>query len=97
MVNLSASFLTAGQGVRVTGGVTNLPNKAILISGFADLQGSSIADGTYGRPREWYLTVRYSFRACRTEGAMHFPTIAWFVEALSYEVAKLGARRGGKR
>src|SRR3546814_6850706 len=24
MVNLSASFLTAGQGVRVTGGVTNL-------------------------------------------------------------------------
>src|SRR3546814_4898421 len=53
MVNLSASFLTAGQGVRVTGGVTNLTNKAILMSGFADLQGSSIADGTYGRPREW--------------------------------------------
>src|SRR3546814_2507415 len=52
MVNLSASFLTAGQGVRVTGGVTNLTNKAILMSGFADLQGSSIADGTYGRPRE---------------------------------------------
>src|SRR3546814_10684400 len=44
MVNLSASFLTAGQGVRVTGGVTNLTNKAILMSGFADLQGSSIAD-----------------------------------------------------
>src|SRR3546814_17936125 len=68
MVNLSASFLTAGQGVRVTGGVTNLTNKAILMSGFADLQGSSIADGTYGRPREWYLTVRYSFLAFRTEG-----------------------------
>src|SRR3546814_7591043 len=41
MVNLSASFLTAGQGVRVTGGVTNLTNKAILMSGFADLQGRS--------------------------------------------------------
>src|SRR3546814_2383022 len=38
MVNLSASFLTAGQGVRVTGGVNNTTNKAIPITGLADLQ-----------------------------------------------------------
>src|SRR3546814_2390572 len=61
MVNLSASFLTAGQGVRVTGGVTNLTNQAILMSGFDDLQGATHADGTYAHQPEWYLKVRYSF------------------------------------
>ncbi|EZP83971.1 TonB-dependent receptor-like protein [Novosphingobium resinovorum] len=61
MVNLSASFETANEAIRLTGGVTNLTNEAVLMSGFADLQGSSIADGTYGRPREWYVTMRYSF------------------------------------
>lgn len=61
MVNASASFQTASERVRITGGVTNLTDKAVLMSGFADLQGSSFADGTYGRPREWYLTVRYSY------------------------------------
>src|SRR3546814_17921433 len=66
MVNLSASFLTAGQGVRVTGGVTNLTNKAILMSGFADLQGSSIADGTYGRRSEERRGGKEVVSTCRS-------------------------------
>src|SRR3546814_14678734 len=65
MVNLSASFLTAGQGVRVTGGVTHLTNKAILMSGFADLTGPSIPDGTRARPPQWYLTAPQLFCARR--------------------------------
>jgi len=42
-------------------GVTNLTNKAYLLSGFADLAGSSLADGVYARPCEWFLSVRRSF------------------------------------
>ncbi|ATE63636.1 TonB-dependent receptor [Rhizorhabdus dicambivorans] len=61
MVNVLATFETASKAVRVTGGITNLTDKAVLMSGFADLQGSSLADGTYGRPREWYLSIRYSY------------------------------------
>src|SRR3546814_13824607 len=61
MVNLSASFLTDGQGVRVTGGVTNLTKKTLLMTGLDDHHGSSISAGPYGRPREWYMTVCYYF------------------------------------
>ncbi|MBJ7437790.1 MAG: TonB-dependent receptor [Sphingopyxis sp.] len=59
--NLAATFETLDEHWRITAGVTNVTDKAYLASGFADLRNSSFADGVYGRPREWYLTARYSF------------------------------------
>ncbi|TAL01420.1 MAG: TonB-dependent receptor [Rhodospirillaceae bacterium] len=61
VVNASVAFLTMSEDWRLTVGVTNLTNKAYLVSGFADLRNSSFADGVYARPREWYATLRYSF------------------------------------
>lgn len=61
VVNVSAAFLTVDRHWRLTVGVTNLTDKAYLVSGFADLRNSSFADGVYARPREWYATIRYSF------------------------------------
>lgn len=61
VVNMSATFQTLDRHWKFTGGVTNLTDKAYLVSGFADMRNSSFADGVYARPREWYATLRYSF------------------------------------
>src|SRR3546814_15118600 len=49
MVNLSASFLTAGHGVRVTGGFTHLTNTAHLMSGFPALPRSPFPHRTHAQ------------------------------------------------
>jgi len=40
---------------------TNLTDERYKVTGFADLPTQSIAEASFGRPREWSLTARYSF------------------------------------
>jgi iron complex outermembrane receptor protein len=60
IVNSSIAYVTADRGLRVALGVTNLFDKQYLLSG-AFNGAAGVAEGTYARPREWYLSVKKEF------------------------------------
>lgn len=60
MVNASIAFNDEQKRLGVTIGIKNLTKTIYLGSGYADSFGG-ITEGVYGRPREWYLSAKYSF------------------------------------
>jgi iron complex outermembrane receptor protein len=60
LLNASVGWSDNQDLWRVAVGGTNLTDRIYLVSG-AFNGAAGVADGTYGRPREWYLTVRRSF------------------------------------
>jgi iron complex outermembrane recepter protein len=60
LVNASIAFNDRTERWGVTVGVKNLTKEIYLGSGYADSFGG-ITEGVYGRPREWYLSAKYSF------------------------------------
>lgn len=45
----------------LSAGVTNLTNERYLLGGYSDLQQTGATTGTYSRPREWFLKLRYRY------------------------------------
>lgn len=41
--------------------VTNITDERYLVGGFSDLAATVFTNGTFARPREWYLSVQRSF------------------------------------
>lgn len=60
LVNASIAFNDEKKVWGLTLGVKNLTKEVYLGSGYADSFGG-IVEGVYGRPREWYLSAKYSF------------------------------------
>ena len=60
LVNASIAFEDETEHWLVTAGVKNLTKEIYLGSGYADSFGG-ILEGVYGRPREWFLSAKYSF------------------------------------
>ncbi len=46
---------------KVSAGVTNLTNERYLLGGYSDLQQTGATTGTFSRPREWFLKLRYRY------------------------------------
>ncbi|WOF43012.1 TonB-dependent receptor [Sphingopyxis indica] len=61
LLNANLTYVDPSEKWRVALGVTNLTNRHYLVGGFSDLPATGFVDGTYARPREWYLTVRRNF------------------------------------
>ncbi|MFV3075523.1 TonB-dependent receptor [Niveispirillum fermenti] len=60
LLNASIAYETGDGSWRVTLGGRNLTDERYLTSaGYSDAAG--VAEGVYARPREWYLSARYSF------------------------------------
>ena len=61
--HLINTSLTAkmGDGMSVTAGVTNLTDKAYILSGYTDFAFTGQSQASYARPREWYLRLKASF------------------------------------
>lgn len=60
LVNISAE-LVVNENLSFSTGVTNLTKTKYFSVGYADLTGSGGANAIVGRPREWFLSARYSF------------------------------------
>ncbi|MGD9710931.1 MAG: TonB-dependent receptor [Thermomicrobiales bacterium] len=60
LVNASVNFTDESKAWGLTLGVKNLTKEVYLGSGYADSFGG-IVEGVYGRPREWFLSGKYSF------------------------------------
>ncbi|MFZ5706107.1 MAG: TonB-dependent receptor [Pseudomonadota bacterium] len=60
LVNASIAYSDADKRWGVTVGVKNLTKEVYLGSGYADSFGG-VVEGVYGRPREWFLSARYTF------------------------------------
>jgi iron complex outermembrane receptor protein len=60
LLNASLSWSDPGDVWRVSVGGTNLTDRIYLVSG-AFNGAAGLAEGTYGRPREWYASVRLKF------------------------------------
>jgi len=56
-VNASLTFKPESERWDVSFGVKNLTDERYIVSGFRQ-PGAGVLDGTYSRPREWYLTFR---------------------------------------
>lgn len=56
-VNASLTFKAESDLWDVSFGVKNLTDERYIVSGFRQ-PGAGVIDGTYSRPREWYLTFR---------------------------------------
>ncbi|MEX6725496.1 TonB-dependent receptor [Parapedomonas caeni] len=61
LFNASATFTAADEHWSATFGATNLTNKKYLLSGYQDLAAASAVEGTFSRPREWYLKLKYQY------------------------------------
>lgn len=61
LFNASVIYTHMTTGWKVAAGVTNIGDEEYLVTGRADLTTSGIVDGTYARPREWYVTLSFSF------------------------------------
>ena len=61
LVDVHLTYRTPKQDFQVSAFVTNLTNKAYLISGLSSLPSLGIVDGIYARPREWGLSVTKKF------------------------------------
>lgn len=60
MLDASITYEAPGGDWALTGGVTNILDERVLVSGAANL-GAGIIFGTYNRPREWYLRLGFDF------------------------------------
>lgn len=60
LLNASITFNDEAQHWGVTLGVKNITKEVYLGSGYAD-SFAGIVEGVYGRPREWYLSAKYTF------------------------------------
>lgn len=60
LVNASIAFNDEQKALGITLGIKNLTKALYLGSGYVDSFGG-ITEGVYGRPREWYLSAKYSF------------------------------------
>jgi len=60
LLNTAISYTSENEAYVLTLGVKNLTKELYLVSGYTDALGG-ITEGVYGRPREWYLTVRGKF------------------------------------
>ena len=56
--NASLTYKMANSGLELQAGVTNLTDKRIVVSGFSNAE--AVYSGVFSRPREWFLTLRYS-------------------------------------
>lgn len=61
MVNARIEFEPAETNLRISLFGTNLSDKRYLVNGAAALGSIGLADGQYGRPREWGLEVDFRF------------------------------------
>lgn len=61
LFNVSVVFQPEIARVRFSAGVNNLTDKRYLVGGFSDLAATGFVDGTYARPREYYLSARLTF------------------------------------
>ncbi len=61
LVNLTSIFNDASGHWSFSGGATNLTNRKYLLSGLDQLASVGIAEGTYSRPREWFLSAHYDY------------------------------------
>ncbi len=61
LFNGSVVFEDQAGRYKVSAGVTNLTDERYLVGGFSDLAATGFVDGTYARPREWYLAARFNF------------------------------------
>jgi iron complex outermembrane receptor protein len=60
LLNASIAYVPSGADWRVSGGITNLTKERYFTAGlFTGAAG--VADVIYGRPREWYLSVKKEF------------------------------------
>jgi iron complex outermembrane recepter protein len=59
LVNASVGYRSAEGNWDLTLGGTNLTDDRYLVTGQAQIAGGQIY-GTYNRPREWYLTLRFN-------------------------------------
>jgi iron complex outermembrane receptor protein len=60
LLNASIAFNDEARHWGVTLGVKNITKEVYLGSGFAD-SFAGMVEGVYGRPREWYLSAKYTF------------------------------------
>jgi iron complex outermembrane receptor protein len=60
LVNAAIAYTDPTEKWGATLGVKNLTKEVYLSSGYADSFGG-VTEGVYGRPREWYLSARFSF------------------------------------
>lgn len=60
LLNATATYSHPGDQWSLVAGVRNITDERYLISGF-DQPGVGFTEGTYARPREWFLTVRLSY------------------------------------
>ena len=60
LFNASISFDSADEAWRIIAGIKNLSDERYLISG-AFSANTGVVEGTYARPREWFLSVKRSF------------------------------------
>jgi iron complex outermembrane receptor protein len=58
LVNANVAFTTQSGKFSVVAGVTNLTDERVIQSGYSNLDFDSFSEVTYGRPREWFLTLR---------------------------------------
>lgn len=56
--NGSLTFRPSNENWEVALGAKNITDERYIVSGFRQV-GAGVIDGTYSRPREWYLTFRY--------------------------------------
>lgn len=61
VVNISATYQMVDRGWSLTAGITNLTDERYLQSGHQDLANVSTVNGSYSRPREWFVRGRYVF------------------------------------
>ncbi|MBL4869471.1 MAG: TonB-dependent receptor [Robiginitomaculum sp.] len=60
LLNAAITYNHAGDNWALVGGIRNITDEIYLISGF-DQPGVGFTEGTFARPREWYLTARFSY------------------------------------
>jgi iron complex outermembrane receptor protein len=60
LLSASVGWMSADEQWRVALGGTNLSDERYLVTGAFNGAGG-LAEGLYGRPREWYLSLRRSF------------------------------------
>jgi iron complex outermembrane receptor protein len=60
LFNASLTYAHKDDHWQLTFGGRNLSNKLYIVSGF-DQPGVGFTEGTYARPREWYLTFRLTY------------------------------------
>jgi iron complex outermembrane recepter protein len=61
IVNANISLTDPSSTWRLSVGVSNLTDKRYIVGGFSDLPASGFTDATFARPREWSVSMRYTF------------------------------------